>query len=128
MSPPYLTWCFDSLVSQTYNGDEIMKNKKVAGEEIMREHNTEYRVAAVQAAPVFLNRDDTVLKACRFIEEAARNDARLVAFPEVYIPGYPYWVRYMDPFKAQKYTKELIKQAVRIPSEATEALCHGTKG
>jgi len=93
----------------------------------MREQNTKYRVAAVQAAPVFLNRDETVLKACRFIEEAGRNDARLVAFPEVYIPGYPYWARYMDPFKAQKYTKELIKQAVRIPSEATEALCQAAQ-
>lgn len=88
----------------------------------MRGQNTKFRVAAVQAAPVYLNRDDTVLKACRFIEEAGHNDARLVAFPEVYIPGYPYWVRYMDPFKSQKYTKELIQQAVCIPSEATEAL------
>ena len=88
----------------------------------MGERNTKCRVAAVQAAPVYLKREDTLLKACRLIEEAGRNGARLVAFPEVYIPGYPYWVRYMDPFKAQKYTKELIQQAVFIPSDVTEAL------
>lgn len=81
----------------------------------MSDSNARFRVAAVQAAPVYLDREATLLKACRLIEEAGHNGGRLVAFPEVYIPGYPYWVRYMDPLKARKYTKELIEQAVRIP-------------
>lgn len=88
----------------------------------MSDSNARFRVAAVQAAPVYLDREATLLKACRLIEEAGHNGGRLVAFPEVYIPGYPYWVRYMDPLKACKYTKELIEQAVRIPSQVTEAL------
>lgn len=88
----------------------------------MGQTSTKFRVAAVQAAPVFLNREATVQKACRLIEEAGRNGARLVAFPEVYIPGYPYWARYMAPFRGDKYTKELILQSVRVPSDDTEAL------
>lgn len=101
-------------------GDEVIKARRQRGS--MSERNTSICVAAVQAAPVYLDREGTLSKACRLIEEAGGNGARLVAFPEVYIPGYPYWVRYMDPFKAQKYTKELIQQSVRIPGEVTETL------
>jgi aliphatic nitrilase len=49
-------------------------------------------VAAVQAAPAFLDLDAGVDKAIRYIDEAAANGARLVAFPETWLPGYPWWV------------------------------------
>jgi len=46
------------------------------------------RAAVVQAAPVVLDRDATVEKACRLIREAAADGARLIVFPEAYIPAY----------------------------------------
>ena len=49
------------------------------------------RVAAVQLAPVFLDRDATVAKVVDTIEQAAEQGARLVAFPETFVPGYPAW-------------------------------------
>ena len=50
-----------------------------------------FKAAAVQGAPVFLNKKATIDKACSLIAEASRNGAELIVFPETYIPTYPYW-------------------------------------
>ena len=47
------------------------------------------RVAVIQAAPVFFERDATVVKVGELTAEAAKNDARLILFPEAFIPAYP---------------------------------------
>ena len=51
-----------------------------------------YRVAAIQAEPCWLDADAGVEKATALIAEAASADARLVAFPELWIPGYPHFL------------------------------------
>jgi nitrilase len=50
------------------------------------------KVAAVQAAPVFLDLEARVAKVLALIEEAAANGARLVVFPEAFLPAWPAWV------------------------------------
>ncbi|MGD2105871.1 MAG: carbon-nitrogen hydrolase family protein [Anaerolineae bacterium] len=47
------------------------------------------RVAVVQAAPIMFDRDATVDKVCRLIQEAASQGARLILFPEAFVPCYP---------------------------------------
>jgi len=83
------------------------------------------RVAAVQAAPVFLNREATVEKACLLIREAGRSGAQVVAFPEGFIPAHPVWFYFHPVLSPQSLTwgTELFKNAVEIPSPATDALC-----
>ena len=60
----------------------------------MVEYTNTFKVAAVQAQPVWFDAAKTVDKTVSIIAEAARNGCELVAFPEVFIPGYPYhiWV------------------------------------
>ena len=84
-----------------------------------------FLVAAVQHAPVFLDRDATIDKASGLIREAASRGAKLVVFPEGFVPGYPLWVWQI----AAGATKELralytglLDQSVSIPSPATDRL------
>ncbi len=58
----------------------------------MREPHPKFKAAAVQAAPAFLDLDAGIAKAVRLIREAGGNGARLIAFPECWIPGYPFWI------------------------------------
>lgn len=48
-----------------------------------------FKVAAVQAAPSFLDLAAGVERAVGFIEAAAREGCKLVVFPETWLPGYP---------------------------------------
>jgi nitrilase len=54
-----------------------------------------YRVAVVQAAPAWLDLDGSIRKTIALIEEAAAKGAKLIAFPEAFIPGYP-WHIWLD--------------------------------
>ena len=47
------------------------------------------KVAVVQASSILFNCEATIEKTCRLILEAARQDAKLILFPEAFIPAYP---------------------------------------
>ncbi len=55
----------------------------------MAENAPNLKVAVVQAAPVLFDRDATVEKACRLAQKAAAQGAKLILFPEAFIPAYP---------------------------------------
>jgi aliphatic nitrilase len=81
-----------------------------------------FRVAAVHAASAFLDLDASVEKACRLIEEAGREGARLVVFPETFLPGYPFWIWSHTPAQSAPLFAELYEQSVELPSEATRRI------
>lgn len=74
-----------------------------------------FRAAAVQTAPVFLDTGATVDKVIRLIEEAAGNGAQLVAFPEVFVAGYPYWSWIGNPIEGSPWFEKLVRSAIEIP-------------
>ena len=83
------------------------------------------RVAAVQAASVFLDRGRSIHKACRLIQEAGGNGARVIGFPEGFIPAHPVWFHHHPATGkiANKLSVELFKNSVEVPSVETDALC-----
>ncbi len=78
--------------------------------------------AAVQAAPVFLDRAATVDKAVGLVKQAAADGAELVAFPEAFVPAYPDWVWRTPAWADGRWYARLLDQAVEVPGPATEAL------
>ncbi|OGO49477.1 MAG: nitrilase [Chloroflexi bacterium RBG_16_68_14] len=89
-----------------------------------------FTVAAVQAAPVFLDREATVEKACKLLAETGRQGARLAVFPEAFIPTYPDWVWAIPSYEIGLHNSlyaELLANSVAIPSEATDQLCRAAR-
>lgn len=90
--------------------------------------NKPITVACVQAAPAFMDLEGTVNKTIEFIQEAAGKGAELIAFPETWIPGYP-WFLWLDspaanmPLVYQYHQNSLVldsAQAKRIADAARE--------
>jgi len=89
-----------------------------------------FTIAAVQAAPVFMDRDATIDKACALTAEAAKNGAKIVVFPEAFVPTYPDWVWVVPASNGSSHAAlygELLDQSVTVPSAATDKLCRAAK-
>jgi len=94
------------------------------------DYHAPFKVAVVQATPVFLDRSATIEKACELIACAGREGARLIVFPEAFIPTYPDWVWTIPPGEMRllgELYAELLANAVTIPSNATDRLCQAAK-
>ena len=86
------------------------------------------RVAAVQAAPVFLDRDGSVEKTVRLVAEAAGRGAKVIGFGETFIPGYPAWLD-LSPGAAlwdhppmKRVHARLAENSITIPGPETDRL------
>ncbi len=80
------------------------------------------RAAAVQIAPDLTSRDKTVEKVLNAIEEAAGKGAQIVAFPETFVPWYPYFSFVLPPVLSGKEHLRLYEHAVVVPGPATDAV------
>ena len=89
-----------------------------------------FTVAVVQAAPVFLRRDETVEKACDLIAQAAAQGARLIVLPEAFVPAYPDWVWAVPPGEEgllNDLYAELLDQSVALGDVATQRLARAAR-
>ena len=97
----------------------------------MREAGTGKKVlAAVHAAPVFMQTDATIDKVVDFIREGGRQGVRFMVFPEVFVPGYPHWLNGYSPSAAVEANVRYASASVEAPgpeiSRVQEA-CRGAK-
>ena len=87
----------------------------------------QYKVAVVQAAPVFLDLDATLDKGIALIEEAAQNGARLIGFPETWIPGYPWWIWLDSPIGGLRFVQQYHENSLRKDSPQLQKLCDAAR-
>ena len=90
------------------------------------------RVAVVQAAPVVMDREATVAKTRRLVEEAASNGARLILLPEAFIPAYPRGLSFGAVVGSRSEAGRRLwarywANSVDVPGPATDALAQAAR-
>ena len=82
-----------------------------------------FTVAAVQAAYVLMDREKTTCRVEELIGSAAAMGARLIVFPEVFIPGTPIWIDSAPIWDGDEaWFARLVDQAVVVPSPTTDRI------
>jgi nitrilase len=81
-----------------------------------------FRAAAVQAAPVFLDRDATIDKLETLVQKAVDAGAELIVFGESFIPAFPVWNLIYAPIDQHGFYRRMFENAVQVPGPHTRRL------
>jgi len=81
--------------------------------------NTETQVAVIQQPPVLLEARATLDLAVRYLHEAADAGARLIVFPETYLPGYPVWIWRLRPENDAQLTSTIFAKLLENSIDLT---------
>jgi predicted amidohydrolase len=90
-------------------------------------------VAIAQSAPVYLDKRASLRKALDLIQQAAKQDAGLVAFGETWLPGYPAWLdvcpgaALWENASAKEVFARLRSNSVTVPGEEVHALSEAAR-
>jgi aliphatic nitrilase len=93
----------------------------------MGQPNSPFKVAAVQAASVFLDLDAGVDKAVGLIAVAAAKGAELIAFPEAWLPGYPWWIWLGSPAWGMQFVQRYHENSLVIGSPQYQRLADAAR-
>jgi predicted amidohydrolase len=83
----------------------------------------EFTLAAVQAAPVYFDKEASTEKACGLIEDAANAGATLAAFGEAWLHGYPWWINDRSSPLQRQARADYIANAIEVGGPETDRLC-----
>jgi nitrilase len=86
-----------------------------------------FRAAAIQAAPVFLDLDASIAKAIDLIAEAARSGAKLIAFPETWLPGYPWFIWLDSPAWGMQFVQRYHDNSLVYGTPQAERIAQAAK-
>ncbi len=87
----------------------------------------QFKVAAVQAAPCYLDLQAGIEKAVKYIEEAAKAGAKLVVFPETWLPGYPNHI-WLGPVAWQmQFVGRYFENSIEAGSEEDQAIARAAR-
>jgi len=85
------------------------------------------KVAAAHAAPVYMDKGATTKKAIAIIEEAAKQGAELIVFPESFIPGFPVWAALWAPIYNHEWFKRMAENSILIDGPEIASLSAAAK-
>lgn len=71
-------------------------------------------IAAVHASAPPFDLKAGVAKTCALIAEASRRGARLVVFPESFIPGFPVWAGVLRPIDAHSVFRKFAENSLNV--------------
>ena len=80
------------------------------------------RAAAAQLSPDLVTPGGTVTKVLNAIAEAGEKGVNLIAFPETFVPWYPYFSFVYPPVLTGKDHIRLYEHAVVVPGPVTDAV------
>ncbi len=89
----------------------------------MSRKHPRYKVAAIQAAPDFLDLDATIDKTIALMKQAAGEGARLIAFPETWIPGYPFHIWLDSPAWGMQFVQRYHDNSLVVGSAEFLRIC-----
>jgi amidase/nitrilase len=81
-----------------------------------------FTLGAAQVEPVYHDKEGTLDKTCRYIEQAGAAGVDLLVFPETYFPGYPYWRGSVSIPRWTELMVDLQKNSLHVDDEAVEIL------
>jgi nitrilase len=89
------------------------------------------RIAVVQDAPVLLDLDRSLMRLAEAVAAAVEGGARIVVFPEAFLPGYPTWIWRLRPGADLSLSSELhgrlVRSSVDIRAGGLAPLCQAAK-
>jgi nitrilase len=85
------------------------------------------RVAVVQDSPVLLDRAATLDQVDELTTQAAKEGARLVAFPEAFVPGPPVWIDALPVGDDEEWHALLMRESVTVPGPACDRLAEAAR-
>lgn len=88
---------------------------------------TPFKIAAIQAAPHYLDVEASLEKACNLIDEAGKTGAVIAAFGETWLPGYPFFAFSEVTQDWWKAATAYLNASIQIPGPETEKLCEAAK-
>lgn len=87
----------------------------------------EFKVAAVQVAPAYLDRDSTLDIVVDHVRKAGVDGVDLVVFPESFVPGYPDWIWRRSPWSDGEWYARFEQQAIEVPGPSLDKVCEAAK-
>ena len=87
----------------------------------------QFRAAAVQAAPVFLDLDAGISKTITLIGQAAAQGAKLIGFPETWLPGYPWFIWLDSPAWGMQFIQRYHDNSLVYGAPQADRLAQAAK-